>query len=81
MEKGMSSVQIYGIDAAIRKADIKSLILLWLVHPHDCLLLAIQSEGQKLIDKLMQMRCSVACFVFETFNSFLEMGGKNGRRV
>jgi len=53
------------------KIDIKQAFRLLTVHPADFDLLGIKFENQFWIDKNLPMGCSISCYLFEKFATFL----------
>ncbi|XP_066463235.1 uncharacterized protein [Eleutherodactylus coqui] len=61
-----------GRGAWLAKADIESAFRLLPVHPQCFHLLGCSIEGQFFVDMCLPMGCSISCFYFDVFSSFLE---------
>lgn len=53
------------------KIDIKQAFRLLIVNPADLDLFGIQFEGKYWVDKNLPMSCSIYCFLFKKFATFL----------
>ncbi|XP_066444898.1 uncharacterized protein [Eleutherodactylus coqui] len=61
-----------GKGAWLAKADIESAFRLLPVHPQCFHLLGCSIEDQFFVDMCLPMGCSISCYYFEVFSSFLE---------
>ncbi|XP_066446924.1 uncharacterized protein [Eleutherodactylus coqui] len=71
-DRAVYLVRRAGAGAMLAKADIESAFRLLPVHP-DCFhLLGCRIEGYYFVDMCLPMGCSISCYYFEVFSSFLE---------
>lgn len=71
-DEAINKLQKLGWAAQLAKADIKSAFRLLPIHPDGFNSLGFQFEGKYFFDKCLPMGCSVSCFYFESFSSFVE---------
>lgn len=57
--------------AELGKIDIRQAFRLLIVNPADLDLLGIKFEGKYWVDNNLPMGCSISCFLFEKYSSFL----------
>lgn len=65
-------VQQAGTCALMAKLNVESAFRLLPVHPECYHLLGCQVDGQYFYDACLAMGCSISCYFFELFSSFLE---------
>lgn len=71
-DRAVMLVQHAGVGALMAKSDIESAFRLLPVHPECYHLLGCQVEGSYFYDACLPMGCSISCYFFELFSSFLE---------
>ncbi|CAJ0961225.1 unnamed protein product [Ranitomeya imitator] len=71
-DKAVDLVRNAGLRALMAKSDIESVFRLLPVHPDCHHLLGAKFEGLYYYDTCLPMGCSISCFYFELFSTFLE---------
>lgn len=71
-DRAVMLVSQAGSGALMAKSDIESAFRLLPVHPECYHLLGCQVEGEYFYDACLPMGCSISCYFFELFSSFLE---------
>lgn len=71
-DRAVMLVRKAGCGALMAKSDIESAFRLLPVHPECHHLLGCQVDGEYFYDACLPMGCSISCYFFELFSSFLE---------
>lgn len=71
-DSALAWVRRYGRGALLAKTDIEAAFRLLPVHPSSFCLLGCTWQDQFYVDCCLPMGCSVSCYFFELFSTFLE---------